>query len=93
MLLAARSLIRTQFLDVSNDAEHIVDEFRTRFYDTKLFFDPFAKGKFARYLFSRYENPPKDFTEDHSHQLAEEAQLFIEATHAAEQRINGVIVS
>lgn len=93
MLLAARSLIRTQFLDVSNEADDIVNEFRTRFYDTQLFFDPFAKGKFARYLFNRHDNPPAAFTEDHSHQLVEEAQLFIEATHAAEQRINGVIVS
>jgi len=93
MLMAARSLVRTRFLDVSNDADDIVSEFRTRFYDTQLFFDPFAKGKFARYLFNRHENPPAEANEDNAHQVIEEAQLFIEATHAAEARVNGVIVS
>jgi sulfite reductase (ferredoxin) len=93
MLLAARSLVRTQFLDVGTDADSIVDEFRTRFYDSKLIYDPFAKGKFARYLLNRHDNPPVAATEDHAHQLVEEAQLFIENIHSAEQRINGVIVS
>ena len=39
MLMAARALVRTQFLDVSTDADDVVREFRTRFYDTGLFFD------------------------------------------------------
>ena len=34
----------------------IVREFRERFYDTELFFDRFAKGKFARPLFARHES-------------------------------------
>lgn len=93
MLLAARALVRTQFLDVGSDEERIVEEFRTRFYDTKLFFDPFAKGKFARYFLQRADTPPAVITEDQAHARADEAQLFIEATHAAEARINGVIAS
>jgi sulfite reductase (ferredoxin) len=93
MLLAARALVRTQFLDVGDDPDTIVREFKTRFYDTELFFDPFAKGKFARYLFSRHENPTGTVTADHAHQTVEEAQLFIEATHAAEARVNGLITS
>lgn len=93
MLLAARALVRTQFLDVGDDADTIVSEFKTRFYDTELFFDPFAKGKFARYLLGRHENPPRFFDADTAHQTIEEAQLFIEATHTAEARVNGLIVS
>ncbi len=93
MILAARALVRTAFLDVGDDPDNIVQEFKTRFYDTELFFDRFAKGKFARYLFNRHENPFETVSEDNAHQTIEEAQLFIEATHAAEGRINGVIVS
>ncbi len=36
MLLAARALIRNQFLDVGDDPDQIVSEFRTRYYDTQL---------------------------------------------------------
>jgi sulfite reductase (ferredoxin) len=91
MLLAARSLIRSQAFIVQNDPDWIVNEFRTRFYDTQLFFDRYAKGKFARYLLSRHENPPVSVDKDAAHNLIEEAQLFIEATHDAEGRINGLI--
>jgi sulfite reductase (ferredoxin) len=93
MLLAARALIRTQNLDISTNPNDIVQEFRARFYDTKLFFDKYAGGKFAHYFFDRHENPPANPDRHLAHQVIEEAQLFIEATHAAEQRVNGVIVS
>ena len=93
MVIAARALVLPNYLDVGNDPDTIVQEFRTRYYDTQLFFDKFAKGKFAGYLFNRHENPPATPTEDSAHRLIEEAQLFIEATHACEARVNGVIVS
>ena len=59
--------------------DRIVDEFRTRFYDTELFFDPFAGGKFANYLFNAHEADVAEYTGDLAHRLTEEAQLFIEA--------------
>ena len=93
MVLAARALIRTQYPNVSNDPNDIVQEFRARFYDTQLFFDKFAGGKFAQYFFGRHENPPVNPDKHVAHRVVEEAQLFIEATHAAEQRVNGVITS
>lgn len=93
MVLAARSLVRTAFLDVGDDSDVIIQEFKTRFYDTELFYDRFAKGKFARYLFNRHENPPISPDKDIAHSTIDEAQLFIEATHAAESRINGLITS
>ncbi len=93
MILAARALVRIKFLDVGDDYDNIVNEFRTRFYDTQLVFDRFAKGKFARYLFTRHDNMPTTVSEDHAHNIIDEAQLFIENIHSAEQRINGVIVS
>lgn len=92
MVLAARALVRTQFLDVGDDQDTIAKEFKTRLYDTELVFDKFAKGKFARHFLTRHENPPTNIDKDTAHQLVEEAQLFLEACHSAEARINGVIV-
>jgi len=87
MVLAARALVRTKFLDVADDPDTIVREFRERFFDTELFFDRFAKGKFAEYLFARHAsaNPIPD--KDSAHRLIEESQLFIEATHACDARL------
>ena len=93
MILAARALVRTKFPDVGDDPNVIVNEFKTRFYDTELFFDPFVKGKFARFLLDRYANQSATVTPDSAHQLVEEAQLFIENTHTAEARVNGLITS
>ena len=93
MVLAARALVRTKYLDVGDDFGTIVTEFRSRFYDTELIYDRFAKGKFARYLFKRHAEMPARIDEDYAHQVIDETQLFIENIHSAEQRINGVIVN
>jgi len=89
MVLAARALVLTQYLDVGEEPEQIVAEFRKRFYETELFFDKYAKGKFAQYLFARHEEPNPNPDSDSVHRLIEEAQLFIEATHACEGRLSG----
>jgi sulfite reductase (ferredoxin) len=93
MVLAARALVRTSFWAVGDDPNNIVNEFRARFYDTKLFFDQYAGGKFAQYLFERHENPPTTPDADSARRLIEEARLFIEACYACEVRVNGTIVS
>lgn len=92
MVLAARALVRTRFLLGSEDPAKVIEEFRKHFYDTKLFFDPFAGGKFAQYLFDRYENPPTTPDADSARHLLEEAQLFIEACYSCEARVNGTII-
>ncbi len=86
MLRSAKALVQTQYDDISNDPKEIVDEFRQRYFDTKKFFDPYAGGKFAAYLFSAHENPGRAHTPESAHQAIEEAQLFVEATHACYQR-------
>lgn len=91
MILAARALVRNQFLDVGDDPDRIVAEFKTRYYDTELFYDRYAKGKFARYLLDRHENPPAVATEDGVRSLVEEANLFIEACHACDARLAGAL--
>lgn len=88
MVLAARALVRGEYQDVSEDPEEVVREFRTRFYDTKLFSDKYAGGKFAEYLFNRHEHGPRRLDQDAAHKLVEEAQLFIEAAHSCDMQIN-----
>lgn len=87
MIRAAKALVQLRYDDVSNDADEIVEEFRERYYDTKLIHDPFAKGKFAHYLFAAHENAGQTFTSDSAHPAIEEAQLFIEAVHGCYNRI------
>ena len=55
------------------------EEFKERFVDTELFFDPFAGPKFANYLFNRHDQPDERFTADTAKKTVEEANLFIDA--------------
>jgi sulfite reductase (ferredoxin) len=87
MLRGASALIRKEYQDVSNDSDGIVAQFKEYFYDTKIFFDRFAKGKFGKYLINRNENPPKEFNNDLVHRKIEESQLFLEAAHACYARL------
>jgi sulfite reductase (ferredoxin) len=92
MLKAARALVRTQFLDVGDSPDRIVQEFKSRFFDTELFFDQYAKGKFGQYLLDRHSSPNGNPDNDAAHRLIEEALLFIEATHACESRVGGNVL-
>ncbi|MBL7684602.1 MAG: nitrite/sulfite reductase, partial [Deltaproteobacteria bacterium] len=69
MLRAARGLVRHTFFDVSEDSNTIVNEFKTRYFDTQIFYDPFAGGKFAQYFFSAHQNAQKPHTEESAHHL------------------------
>ena len=93
MLLAAKGLVRMQTWDVpDNDADRIVSEFKTRFYDTQLFQSPdagqYAGGKFALYLLNRHADKDRAFGADKARHLIEEAQLFIEAAYSCYQRLS-----
>lgn len=81
MAKAAQALLKLQNIDISDEPDVIVADFRKYFYDTELFFDPFAKGKFASYFFNAYEERSQAATLDSAKQLIEEARLFIEASH------------
>jgi len=86
MLIAARELVATQFAGVPEDRAQVLKEFKERFVETKLFWDPFAGSKFAQYLFHAAENPPPA-SGDAAHRRVEEAQLFIEASHACAMKM------
>ncbi len=87
MLSAAQALLKIQNVDISNEPAVIVDQFRTYFYDTELFFDPYARGKFASYLFKAYEQRQSSATRDNAMQLIEESRLFIEAAYECYTRM------
>jgi hypothetical protein len=83
MLRAAQTLVQLQWQDVPSDPDSIVNEFRTRFVDTKIFWDKYHHGQFANYLFSRHEGADGRFTKETAHKTVDEASLFIDAAHKA----------
>ncbi len=87
MLRAARGLVKLENANISQDADQVVGEFRIRFYDTQKFFDPFAGGKFAHYLFAAQEKSNQPHTADSARYLIDEAHLFVEAAHSCYQRM------
>lgn len=87
MLRAARALVKLEVPGLTDDADAIISEFRTRYYDTHKFFDPFAGGKFAHYLFTAHEKSGQPFTLDSARYLIDEAHLFIEAAHSCYNRL------
>ena len=86
MIAAARGVVALDLFIPPNAADDVVKEFRERFFDTKVFFDRFAQGKFARPLFSRHDEGQVSGT-DAVRELVEETQLFIDASHACQIRV------
>jgi sulfite reductase (ferredoxin) len=87
MLHAAKSLLKTRDLNISEDPDQVVAEFRAQFYDTQIFFDRFAGGKFANYLFDAHKKSGFSNTLESSRYLIDEAQLFIDAAHSCINRM------
>lgn len=87
MLLGARALVRTEFIDVTDHPDDIVREWKERFFDTELFHDRFAKGKFGRYLLQRHDDPAPSGDAATAARRVEEAQLFVEACHACDAKV------
>lgn len=86
MLQAAQALTRAEKLDLSDDPDEVVLEFRRLFHETGRFHDPFAGAKFINYLFQAHEEPAAPFGDEEARRRIEEAQLFIEAAHACSVR-------
>jgi len=87
MLQAIHGLVKEEFYDVPTDPDRIAAEFRARFYDTRIFWDPYAHGKFGQYFFQAHEAKHLPYTAEVAHQRIEEAQLVLEATHAAYRKL------
>ncbi len=93
MLRGAAALLDWRSFPVPKNADEVVAAFRKEFYDTQLFFDPFAGGKFAQYFFGAHTHKDEPHTLEVSHRLIEEAQLFIECCHSSTQRISSATLA
>ena len=95
MVRAAQGLVKDQNPSISEDENQIIGEFTKRFYDTQLFWDKYAGGKFAEYLFKAKEfiNEGKAADADRAVQLLQEAQLFIDAAHDCHNKALGSVQS
>ncbi|MCB9599567.1 MAG: nitrite/sulfite reductase [Sandaracinus sp.] len=88
MVTAAKALVRHLGGQVRDDAGDVVEAFRTHLYDTQVFFDPFAKGKFAEYFLRAWKRRAFELDDpERVHELLDEARLFLEACHACYQRV------
>ena len=90
-LRGARALVKLEMPDIADNPDAIVAQFRARYYDTQKFFDPFAGGKFAQYLFRAHADRGKRATREEAHQLIEEATLFVDAAHQCYTRLGSAL--
>ena len=93
MLIAARTLAREKESDLGENPEDVVTAFKTHLFDTGLFHDPYAGGKFGSYLFRVHGEGSNGFeaTPERARKRIEEAQLFIEAAHSYHVRTAEVL--
>jgi sulfite reductase (ferredoxin) len=95
MVRAAQGLVKAQNPGVSEDENQILAEFTRRFYETQLFWDKYAGGKFAEYMFKAKEflGTGNAVDADRALQLVQEAQLFIDAAHDCHNKLNGGVAN
>lgn len=86
MLTAARGIVALEIPNPPPADDDVIAAFREHFYDTEIFFDRFAGGKFARALFARHADGPITGA-DAVRELVEEAQLFIDAAHRCQIKV------
>jgi sulfite reductase beta subunit-like hemoprotein len=91
MLDGAKALVKLVNPNIPNDPDRIVADFRTYYYDTQKFWDPFAGGKFAQYLFDAHVKANGSYTADASRYLIDEAQLFIDAAHSCYNQLGKAV--
>ena len=82
ILRSARALVKEQFYDVPEDADTVVSEFRTRFFDTALF-----SLQFANYFFMAHQEGTEGIDATGAHRRIEEAQLFVEGAYTCYDKI------
>jgi sulfite reductase (ferredoxin) len=89
MVQAAEALLKMVDREIPADEETVLAEFTRRLCDTRIFYDRYAGGKFAEYLFKAREALASG--ENPSNEIAlrrlQEAQLFIDAAHACHEKL------
>ncbi|MBM4261774.1 MAG: nitrite/sulfite reductase [Deltaproteobacteria bacterium] len=89
MVRAARGLVQAQNPAIGENEDQIIGEFTRRYYGTQLFWDKYAGGKFAEYIFKAKEfvGNGDNVDGDRATQLLQEAQLFIDAAHDCHNKL------
>lgn len=87
MLHGAVALLKQRVPVFNEEPDSVVNNFRTQLVDTQLFHNPFTGGQFAHYFLKAHESRDQPVSAERAHQLVEEAQLFIEASHACYARM------
>lgn len=79
---SARALVREQFYDVEDNADVVVGEFRSRFFEKELF-----SPQFANYFFTAHQEGTLGLDASSAHRRIEEAQLFVEGAYTCYDKI------
>jgi len=89
MLRGATGLLHQIRVAAGKDSASIVSAFRTHFFDTEVFFDPFRGGSIAQYFFDANEGVASadSASQETAHQRVEEAQLFLEGCQSCYTRL------
>ena len=87
MVLAALGLLKTRNPDAKSDPETVFRDFKSQFIDTKLFFERFIGNTEWSYFQTAHEAGGAARDRDEARRRVEEAQLFIEASHACYTRL------
>ncbi|HYQ15856.1 MAG TPA: hypothetical protein VEQ58_08865, partial [Polyangiaceae bacterium] len=78
---AAECLTRELFPELGQDPAEILRQFREKLHDTGAFDAASPGGKFAHYLLRAHELSLDSVAPQAAHELIEEAQLFVDASH------------
>jgi sulfite reductase (ferredoxin) len=93
MIKSAKALVQLEYDDITDDPDEVIEEFEERYFDTEIFFDPFAGPKFANYLFAAHKKRGTPFTSETAQHTIGEAQLFIDSVHGCYNRMRGEAVA
>lgn len=89
MVQGATGLLLQTRVPVAPTTDGIVADFKTHFFDTEVFFDPFRGGSLAQYFFDAQASlaSGRTFGQESTHQIIEEAQLFLEGCQSCYTRL------
>ena len=88
MVTATTGLLRLKVPNVAKEVSGIVEQFRKEYFETELFFDPYAGGKFGQYFLDATSASDRVHDGDSVHRQIEEASLFVEACHSCSSRMS-----
>jgi sulfite reductase (ferredoxin) len=87
MVVAAQGLLKMRDPDVKSDPETVFTRFKKEFVDTKKFFERYVGNQEWPYFQAAHQAGGAAKDRDEARRRVEEAQLFVEASHACYARM------